>query len=119
MLGRFKDHYQRENGELVFLFDIEEEILKNENVAQCKAVYSKTAAGGQPIAYIVLRSGTVDKMAVLKHIHRHLVDTLPEYMVPEHYKIRTAMPVHNNGKMDVAALRNDREELIPAERLRL
>ena len=39
---------------------------------------------------------------------------LPAYMNPDYFKIRSSMPVHSNGKRDVGALRDDRQNLIKA-----
>ncbi len=50
-------------------------------------------------------------------IHEQLIKTLPEYMIPHFYKARESMPVHTNGKLDNSVLRDDREYLIPADRL--
>ena len=57
-------------------------------------------------------------MEVLTRIHRQLTNTLPKYMVPNYYKVRKAMPVHNNGKLDNQSLREDREDLISADQLK-
>ncbi len=115
VLGRATDHYQRENGEIVFLFDIEEEIFKEESVNQCKVVNVKTSSGNELVAHIVFRQTNENADLSLSRIHKHLKETLPGYMVPTYYKVRSSMPVHNNGKRDVAALREDRENLLPAD----
>ena len=117
VLGRAKDHFHRENGEMVFLFDIEAEILKEEAVDQCKVVYFKTEETTETVAHIVLQEKEDDPKIVLQRIHRRLTNTLPEYMIPRYYKVRESMPVHTNGKLDAHALRDDREGLIPAKQL--
>ena len=117
VLGRATDNYQRDNGEVVYLFDIEEEIFRDMTVNQCKVVDIKGPLGTQLVAHIVFQQNSAVEQEVLKRIHKHLVGTLPDYMVPDYYKIRTSMPVHNNGKRDVHALREDRENMIPASSL--
>ncbi len=117
VLGRATDHYRRENGEIVFFFDIEEEIFKDEAVNQCKVIDIKTSSGTMLVGHIVLDPNVENKKEVLIRIHKRLKDSLPEYMVPNAYKFRSSMPVHTNGKRDVSALRNDKEELIFAETL--
>ena len=112
VLGRATDHFCRENGEVVYLFDIEEEIFKNEMVNQCKVVDIDENGETRLAAHIVLRSGDVDNVQLLNIIHKMLLEALPEYMVPDYYKIRKSMPVHANGKRDVEAIRGDREDLI-------
>ena len=117
VLGRAKDHFHRENGELVYWFDIEDAILQDDAVAQCKVVYFKTGETTETVAHMVLREKDADPVPVLRRIHRRLTDTLPDYMVPHYYKVRGSMPVHNNGKLDARALREERDGLIPAEEL--
>ena len=118
ILGRAKDHFHRDNGEIVFLFDIEGEILKDEAVDQCKVVYFKTSSSTVTVAHIVFRKDVPDTKAALERIHRRLIRTLPDYMIPQYYKARAAMPVHTNGKLDVYALRDDREGLVSGEQLK-
>ena len=118
ILGRAKDHFHRENGEIVYLFDIEGEILKDEAVDQCKVVYFKTSSSTVTVAHIVFRKDVPDTKAALERIHRRLIRTLPDYMIPQYYKARAAMPVHTNGKLDVYALRDDREGLVSGEQLK-
>ena len=117
VLGRAKDHFHRENGEMVFLFDIEAEILKEEAVDQCKVVYFKTEETTETVAHIVLQEKEDDPKIVLQRIHRRLTNTLPEYMIPRYYKVRESMPVHTNGKLDAHALRDDKDSLIPSNQL--
>ncbi|MBR6039768.1 MAG: acyl--CoA ligase [Clostridia bacterium] len=118
ILGRAKDHFHRDNGEIVYLFDIEGEILKDEAVDQCKVVYFKTSSSTVTVAHIVFRKDVPDTKAALERIHRRLIRTLPDYMIPQYYKARAAMPVHTNGKLDVYALRDDREGLVSGEQLK-
>ena len=117
ILGRATDHFRRENGEIVFLFDIEEEILKDDAVNQCKVVDVETEAGTQLVSHIVFCTNIADERAALSRIHKRLAKALPDYMVPDWYKCRASMPVHNNGKRDVGALQKDREKLIAADSL--
>ena len=117
MLGRAKDHFRRENGELGYLFDIEEAILKNENVEQCKVVSFQGPEGIETVAHIVFNQSITDEIVELKKIQEQLAISLPDYMIPHYYKTRVALPVNNNGKLDVGALSDDREALIPAGQL--
>ncbi len=115
VLGRAKDHFRRVNGELVYLFDIEGEILKDPDVDHCKVVYFKTQKKTVVVAHIVLNQSVPNEKTVLYRVHKQLTNTVPEYMVPDFYKVREAMPVSINGKLDVSILRNDRENLISAD----
>ena len=112
ILGRATDSYQRENGETVYLFDIEDEIIKEETVSQCKVVDIKENGKTKLVAHIVFKDGVTQGETIIRSIDEHLKDVLPEYMVPDYYKIREAMPVHPNGKRDIDALKKDTEDLI-------
>ena len=117
VLGRVKDHFHLKNGDMVFLFDIENEIIKDEAVDQCKVVYFKTQTCTETVAHIVFQKDIWENKVVLERIHKRLVKALPEYMIPHFYKVRESMPVHTNGKLDAHALREERDGLIPAEEL--
>ena len=108
VLGRATDHFRRENGEIVFLFDIEAEILKNEAISQCKVVDIEDK-GKKLVANLVFHEGVKNEEDVIASIWSELRESLPSYMVPEYYKIRSSMPVHTNGKRDVGALKIDKE----------
>lgn len=112
ILGRATDSYQRENGETVYLFDIEDEIIKEEPVNQCKVVDIKENGETKLVAHIVFKEGGKQEVNILRKIDSRIKDTLPEYMIPDYYKVRQSMPVHSNGKRDVETLKSDREKLI-------
>jgi acyl carrier protein len=57
------------------------------------------------VAYIVSRGG-VD----VPELRRHLVETLPEYMVPAVFIQLPALPLTSNGKVDRRALPSPSEE---------
>lgn len=58
--------------------------------------------------------GTNNEDEIIKKISNRLSKELPAYMNPDYFKIRSSMPVHSNGKRDVGALRDDRQNLIKA-----
>ena len=109
VLGRATDSFKRENGETVYLFDIEDEIIEEQTINQCKVVDIKEDGKTKLVAHLVFKSGTSDTLSVIKKVDESLRNKLPGYMIPDYYKIREAMPVHPNGKRDSEALKNDRE----------
>ena len=111
VLGRATDSAVLDNGKKVFLFNIEEEILKNPNVKQCKVVDIKELGSTKLVAHIVLQDESKDENLILYQLKDTLRCNLPEYEVPYYYKVRESMPVHNNGKRDVDALKRDRDHL--------
>lgn len=118
VLGRATDCCRLDGGEVVFLFDVEDAVLRDAAVRQCKVVDVEGPEGVRLVAHVVFRDGVSDVGEALGRIHRMLVETLPPHMVPHCYKARSAMPVHANGKRDVGALREDRENLVRADQLR-
>lgn len=114
VLGRTTDNYTDESGRIIYLFDIEEEIIKDESVSQCKVVASKIDGTKKLVAHIVFRDSVNDENVCIDRIRRKLKETLEVDMQPRYYKIRTSMPVHNNGKRDVESLEKDIKDLIPA-----
>lgn len=110
--GRATDRYLRENGEVVYLFDIENEILKDDDIDQCKVVDSIINGKTVLVAHIVLKNEDGNADDVLKRIDNNLRASLSEYMVPQYYKIRESMPVHSNGKRDAEALKKDKDNLM-------
>lgn len=115
ILGRATDGYRMKNGKMVYFFDIEDEILKDESVYQCKVINMDLNGKMVLVSHIVLRNDEKNKNAVLTRIDQRLKDNLSNDMVPNFYKIRTSMPVHNNGKRDVDALMAETEGFIKVD----
>ena len=110
--GRATDSCVVNSGETVYLFDVEDVILKDEAVAQCKVVDIQTENGTELAAHIVFDETVGDSKAKLNQIATRVKGELPPYMVPQYYKIRTSIPVNANGKRDVDAMRQDRKDLL-------
>ena len=110
--GRATDSCVVNSGERVYLFDVEDVILKDEAVAQCKVVDIQTENGTELAAHVVFDETVGDSKAKLNQIATRVKGELPPYMVPQYYKIRTSIPVHANGKRDVDAMRQDRKDLL-------
>ncbi len=111
ILGRATDCYYTNDGKRVFQFDIEEVILQDDSISDCKVV--QTTDKNMVVAHIILKDGSEqDKREIIAKIHRKCVANLEECAIPTHYKIRDSFPVHSNGKRDNEALKNDTENLI-------
>ncbi|MBR5932399.1 MAG: acyl--CoA ligase [Treponema sp.] len=113
ILGRVSDSYKNKDGETIYFFYIEDQILKEECVKQCKVVDIEENGQIKLAAHIVFG----DKSVPLKKIHEELKANLPDAMIPDYYKIRKTMPVGKIGKRDAQALKNDREDLISAKEI--
>lgn len=115
ILGRATDSCLRENGQTIYLFDIEDEIIKEENVNQCKVVDIIENGKTKLVAHIVFKESTTQEESIIKRIDDSLKEVLPEFMVPDYYKVRKSMPVHPNGKRDIETLKNDKDGLKKCE----
>ena len=112
ILGRATDCYYINDNKRVFQFDIENVILQDESVSDCKVV--QTADKMKVVAHLILNGDCTNTEQIIKRIHKRCCDNLNEYAVPTHYKVRDVFPVHSNGKRDNESLKNDTENLIEA-----
>ncbi len=111
ILGRATDCYYTNDNKRVFQFDIENVILQDESVSDCKVV--QTADRTMVVAHIVLKDGCADtEKEIITRIHKRCCDNLDEYALPTHYKVRDTFPVHSNGKRDNELLKADTKNLI-------
>ena len=115
VLGRATDSCIRDTGEHIYMFDIEDVIIDEETINQCKVVNITEDGATRLVAHLVFKEGAEDKEGVIRKVHANLKETLPEHMIPDYYKIRDAMPVHPNGKRDAESLKKDKEDLITPE----
>ena len=110
ILGRASDCYYTKDGIRVFQFDIENVILQDEAVSDCKVVKTDD---DKIVAHIIVKENCEEtKTELISRINETCKKTLEEYAVPTHYKIREVFPVHSNGKRDNEALKNDTDSLV-------
>ncbi len=113
ILGRATDCYYTGDGTRMFQFDIENVILQDASVSDCKVV--QTTNGGMVVAHVILADkNNQNEREIIARIHKNCIDNLDACAVPTHYKIRDSFPVHSNGKRDNEALKNDVEDLLEA-----
>lgn len=111
ILGRATDCYYTNDGKRVFQFDIENVILQNDAVVDCKVVQS--IEKNMVVAHIVLHDKSEQNQRdIIKKIHQNCVANLEQCAIPTHYKICDSFPVHSNGKRDIETLKNDAASLI-------
>lgn len=117
ILGRATDTFMAGNGEVVYCFDVENQIYKNENVAQCEVVGLQLCDHEVPVAHIVLKNSEgLSEKDILVQIHNHCRKSLTESSIPCGYKIRKAFPVKSSGKRDMELIKQEREGfVIPTE----
>ncbi len=109
ILGRATDTFKSKNGEEVYCFDVESQIHKNENVAQCEVVGVAVGDYEVPVAHIIMeKSCELSKEQLIRDIHNICKINLPEYSVPQGYKVVEAFPIKSSGKRDMEQIRLDR-----------
>jgi amino acid adenylation domain-containing protein len=102
LLGR-GDFQIKVRGMRIELAEVEYHLRKAPGVKDGVVVAREVASGERAlIAYVVLDGGRgPDARAAIR---RHLVDQLPDYMVPALYVDLPALPLNHNGKVDRNAL---------------
>ena len=95
---------------MVYCFDIECQIYRNENVAQCEVVGLNIGDYEVPVAHIILeKECEISEEQVIKDIHSYCVQNLPKNSVPCGYKICSSFPVKSSGKRDMELIMQDRK----------
>lgn len=105
-LGRI-DHQVKVRGYRIELEEIEHALVKQADVKEA-VVIAREDTPGDPrlVGYIVLNSGTAlnDIKQLTGNWQLALLDSLPEYMVPDDFMLIDAVPITPNGKIDRKAL---------------
>lgn len=98
-LGR-KDHQVKIRGYRVELGEIENQLLKYEDIREAVAV-DRTDARGSKYLCVYFVS---DRDITLSELREHLSGELPDYMMPAYFVRMERLPLTSNGKMDRKAL---------------
>jgi amino acid adenylation domain-containing protein len=95
-LGR-KNFQHKIRGHRVEVADIETALLTHSAIRDAVVVtHAEPPHEARLIAYIVPTTGTAPTVSTLR---RHLVERLPEYMLPAVYMVLAALPLDANGKV--------------------
>ena len=114
--GRISDSYVNEQGETIYLFDIERAILDVEAVRQCKTVVSEIDGKPTHVAHAVFFNDKGTTEEVISQIQTICKAKLPENHYPHLYKLHEdALPVSPSGKLNIVAMKQDTENLIHVE----
>jgi len=110
VLGRYKEMIIRADGFKVYPSSIEEVILKNSNVSECKVVGVRDSGESQgevPKAFIILNAENAnsDKTKLKNEIKHMCEKELAEYSLPVDYEILDSFPVTAIGKIDTLKLK--------------
>ncbi|MDK9557686.1 amino acid adenylation domain-containing protein [Marinobacter sp. M216] len=100
-IGR-NDFQVKLRGLRIELGEIESVILRFPDITQCAVLAREDRKNDQRlVAYLVAKSKVADSLAELK---AHIGQSLPDYMMPQHFIQLTALPLTSSGKVDRNAL---------------
>lgn len=109
--GRISDSYINNNGEMIYLFDIERAVLDVEGVRQCKVITKVVNGHTTHICHIVLDN--IDTNKALIKIKKHCENALPQNHQPKWIHIyEDALPVAPSGKLDTLKMKDCTDRLI-------
>ncbi len=99
-LGRI-DHQVKVRGYRIELGEIESALQRHASVARALVITREDQPGDvRIVAYVVPRGGAFDDL----ELRQHLAESLPDYMIPQHFVRLDALPALPNGKLDRRAL---------------
>jgi acyl-coenzyme A synthetase/AMP-(fatty) acid ligase len=101
-LGRL-DHQIKLRGQRIELGEIEAVLLQHPDVMEVVVMAREDRPGDQRlVAYFT--SSSDDSPELVQALRSRLRGTLPEYMVPSHFVVLAAIPLLQNGKVDLKSL---------------
>jgi len=99
-LGRI-DHQVKVRGYRIELGEIEAALARHASVERALVVTREDQPGDvRIVAYVVPRGAGIDDV----ELRRHLAETLPDYMIPQHFVSLQSFPALSNGKLDRRSL---------------
>lgn len=114
--GRINDSYLNEQGEIIYLFDIERAILDVDAVRQCKTVVAEINGKQTHVAHAVFFDDKGTVAEIIAQIQAVCNTKLPKNHYPHLIKLHEdALPVSPSGKLNTVAMRQDTENLISVE----
>lgn len=114
--GRASDFFVNKLGEHVYCFDVEDEILKLQQVYQCEVIGVHTEDGyDTPVAFAVLKDGVADCADCKKLIEAYCTENIGENYRPEIVHIIDEFPVKGSGKRDMEKLMEMAKEILLME----
>jgi len=99
--GRATDYFISKSGKKIFCFDIEDVILRDEQVAQCEVLGIGGKGKGVPYAFVVGKNPGININSILDRCK----DSLDDESTPVKITVLDKFPVKGSGKRDMEQLR--------------
>jgi len=99
--GRATDYFISKSGKKIFCFDIEDVILRDEQVAQCEVLGIGGKGKGVPYAFVVGKNPGINIDLILDRCK----DSLDDESTPVKITVLDKFPVKGSGKRDMEQLR--------------
>jgi len=99
-VGRL-DHQVKVRGFRIELGEIESSLVKRNDIDKAVVIVREDKPGDKRLVGYLIASGSE---ATLADLRTHLLETLPEYMLPSAYVYLDAFPMTSNGKIDRKSL---------------
>ncbi|GKU77860.1 non-ribosomal peptide synthetase [Paenibacillus sp. L3-i20] len=100
-VGR-RDHQVKIRGHRIEIGDIEQQLVRHEQVSEALVVAAKEADGEYALCAYIVVSG--DSTALISNLRHYLGASLPAYMIPAYLMSLDAIPLTPTGKVDRKAL---------------
>ena len=111
VLGRAID-YSIVNGNKIYNFDIEDVVLKNNNIQNCDVF---TDYEDNLVCHIILKNKAkgIDEIDLIKELQRNIYEKYGDIdYVPCKFKFRESFPIANFSKKDTKAMKSEKEGFI-------
>jgi amino acid adenylation domain-containing protein len=109
-MGRL-DFQVKVRGYRIELGEIEAALATQPQVGRCVVITREDQPGDvRLVAYVVARPEAQGELPGAGRLKEHLAQTLPQYMLPQHYVVLPAIPLLPNGKVDRKGLPAPQEE---------
>ncbi|MBD1582660.1 non-ribosomal peptide synthetase [Pseudoalteromonas sp. S16_S37] len=112
-LGRL-DAQVKVRGYRIELAEVERNLLLNEQIEQCAVVVRHDSNGAnQLVAFLISSTANIE----LADVRKALSERLPDYMIPQHFKLLERLPLTTNGKVDKKQLVDIAQNMQSKQRL--